>query len=174
WENQQLARQALGAQAARGLYGAAAGLAQGANASNVQGISNLQNAGMLPYQTLQSGLSSVLNSIGTLGQYGQQANLPIQQQIADYNAYQGLGSPSAQIGQQQMVNQANANFGQGIGNLVTTGIQAYQNATAPSGVTTSLGTGFYNPNGWGNSTDYFVGSGSSSNDGLYGLGLGGY
>ncbi|MEL5850114.1 MAG: hypothetical protein U7M05_12265, partial [Candidatus Igneacidithiobacillus chanchocoensis] len=79
------------------------------------------------------------------------------------------------LGQQQQINQANANFGQGIGDIVTTGINAYQNYNAPSGVTTSLGTGFYNPNGYGNSTDYFGGSsGGGSGGGLYGLGLGGY
>jgi hypothetical protein len=49
--------------------------------------------------------------MNSFGQMGQQANVPIQQQIIDYNTYQGLGSPNSQLGQQGQFNQASQALG---------------------------------------------------------------
>jgi hypothetical protein len=112
WQNNLLQRQLAGVRGVSALNQSAGQLGTIGTSLGAQGTNLMQQSAAMPYQTQLNALQSQLGLIGTAGQYGQQANVPIQQQIADYNTYQGLGSPSAQIKQQQMLNQASQGFGQ--------------------------------------------------------------
>ena len=105
----------------------------------------------MPYQTQLNALQNQMGLLNTAGQFGQQASLPIQQQIADYNAYQGLGSPGAQLGQQNQINQASQGLGQMVAQPIGSAIgSAVGNWAAGFGGGSSgnyFGTGSgYNPN----------------------------
>ena len=114
WQNNLLQRQLMGAQGVGALNQSAGQLGTIGSTLGTQGTNLINQASAMPYQTQLNALQNQMGLLNTAGQFGQQASLPIQQQIADYNAYQGLGSPRAQLGQQGMVNQANYGLAQSI------------------------------------------------------------
>lgn len=114
WQNNLLQRQLMGVQGVGALNQSAGQLGTIGSTLGTQGTNLINQASAMPYQTQLNALQNQMGLLNTAGQFGQQASLPIQQQIADYNAYQGLGSPRAQLGQQGMVNQANYGLAQSI------------------------------------------------------------
>jgi len=151
WQNNLLNRQLAGVQGIGALNQSAGQLGAVASSLGTQGVNLLNQSAAMPYQTQINAANSRLGLINSAGQIGQQANAPIQQQISDYNAYQGLGAANstAQVNQQNQLNQASQGIGQmiaaPIGNAVSSAISNW-GAGIGSGSGNYLGTGSgYNP-----------------------------
>ena len=119
WQQQQLQNQLAGVQGLASAEGAASGLSQYANQAQQLGAQNTLASGTVPYSTQLNALQGQLGLIGTAGGYGQQSNVPTQQMISDYNAYQGLGSPSSQLAQSQSALSGISSLGSGLGSLAS-------------------------------------------------------
>jgi hypothetical protein len=111
WQNDLLNRQLAGVRGVGALNQSAGQLGSVGASIGTQGANLMNQAAAMPYQTQLNAANSQLGMMNSLGQMGQQANVPIQQQIIDYNTYQGLGSPNSQLGQQNQLNQASQGFG---------------------------------------------------------------
>ncbi len=151
WQNNLLQRQLMGVQGVGALNQSAGQLGAVGSSLGTQGTNLINQSGALPYQTQLNAIQNQMGILGNVGQFGQQANLPIQQQIADYNSYQGLGSPGAQLGQQNQINQASQGIGQMVAQPIGSAIgSAVGNWAAGFGGGSSgnyFGTGSgYNPN----------------------------
>ena len=151
WQNNLLQRQLAGVQGVGALNQSAGQLGAIGSTLGTQGTNLINQSGALPYQTQLNAIQNQMGILGNVGQFGQQANLPIQQQIADYNTYQGLGSPRAQLGQQNQINQASQGLGQMVARPIGSAIgSAVGNWAAglgggSSGNYLGIGNG-YNPN----------------------------
>lgn len=107
WQNQQLARQIAGGQAAGGLYGAGAGMQAGAAPLFMQSAA-------YPWQTQQQIGGANLGTIGNLSTLGQGAAAIPQQQIQQYLQYlQTTGQLQGQANAQQLQNYMAGLAGQG-------------------------------------------------------------
>lgn len=127
WQNQQLARQAQGAQALNAGTSAYTNANIGANNIGNAGINMMQNAGQLPYNMANT-IGTNQNAAITGNQQAMFNTLtPQQQQMNDMQSYLGLGQAgqaqmNSQAYQQQMLQQQNnaANA-----NLIYQGMNSY-------------------------------------------------
>ena len=140
WQNNLLQRQLAGVQGVGALNQSAGQLGAIGSTLGTQGTNLINQASAMPYQTQLNAIQSQLGILGNVGQFGQQANVPVQQQIADYNTYQGLGSPGAQLGQQNQINQAYQGLAQPIGNAIGSAVGNWAAGLGGSGGTNYLGT----------------------------------
>jgi hypothetical protein len=152
WQNNLLARQMQGVQGVGALNQSAGQLGTVASSLGTQGVNLANQSAAMPYQTQLNAAQSQLGLMNNAGQFGQQANAPIQQQISDYNAYQGLGAANAtsQVNQQNQLNQASQGFGQmvaaPIGNALGAAASNWAAGFGNTGSGNYLGTGNgYNP-----------------------------
>lgn len=149
WQNNLLSRQLAGVRGVGVLNQSAAGLGGAAASLGTQGTNMLNQSAAMPYSTQLGAAQSGLGLLGTVGGMGAQAALPIQQQIADYNAYQGRGSPSAQFGQQQAMAAGAGALGMGIGNYLGNNMgNSGSTATAGAPYSNALAGLGYSPSGY--------------------------
>ena len=118
WQNNLLQRQLAGVQGVGALNQSAGQLGTIGSNLGTQGTNLVNQASAMPYQTQLNALQSQMGLMNQAGQFGQGAMQPIQQQISDYNAYQGLGSPSAQFNQQSSAAQGASAIAQPISNAI--------------------------------------------------------
>lgn len=118
--------------------------------NNQTALNNQQTSLNSQQATNQQGFQNQITGLGTqqTALQNQQNNYMtpqqiLQQQITDYNTYQGLGSPSAQIAQANNANAASAAAGQSAGGVGS----ALSQAIAGWGQSTPTATGIASSNG---------------------------
>jgi hypothetical protein len=137
WQNNLLNRQLAGVRGVGALNQSAGQLGTAGANIGTQGANLMNQAAAMPYQTQINAANSQLGMMNSLGQMGQQANVPIQQQIIDYNTYQGLGSPDSQLKQQGQLNQASQGFGATIAEPISNAIKNLWPSSGGGGVAMS-------------------------------------
>lgn len=127
WQNQQLSRQAQGAQALNSGISSYTGANNSGLGMGQVGINLQQQSGTLPYQTMQTIGQSRMNAIDQNQLAMQGAMQPYQQNTNNLNSYLGLGQAAQaqannQAYQQQLLAQQGAS---NIANLAYQGISGY-------------------------------------------------
>ena len=159
WQNNLLNRQLAGVRGVGALNQSAGQLGAVGSSLGTQGVNLLNQSAAMPYQTQLNAANAQMGLINSAGQFGQQATLPIQQQISDYNAYQGLGAANStsQVNQQNQLNQASQGFGQTIaapiGNAVGNAIKNWAAGIGGSGGSSGYGDYFGTSSGY---NPYFI------------------
>ena len=146
WQNNLLQRQLAGVQGVGALNQSAGQLGTIGSNLGTQGTNLINQASAMPYQTQLNALQSQMGLMNQAGQFGQGAMQPIQQQITDYNAYQGLGSPSTQFKQQSSAAQGASAIAQPISNAIGSAASSWAAGLGNSGGGNYYGGGSgYNP-----------------------------